>query len=211
MKLFFSKGACSFAPHVILRELGLDFELITVDTPTQKYGLKATGEFQKVNPGGKIPALVLDNGEVLSECSAILIYLADLKPELNLFPAPNSFERIRGLEWLNQIATEWHKQFVFLFWPTISEQMQTRLLETAKEKLEKLNKEMIGKDFVFGDRFTIVDAYMYVALGWLDYVDPEDKLKVANYSELGRYIDTLSKRASISKSLEYEENQFTSK
>jgi glutathione S-transferase len=60
---------------------------------------------------------------------------------------------------------------------------------------------MIGKDFVFEDRFTIVDAYMYVALGWLDYVDPADKLKVANYSELGRYIETLSKRASISKVL----------
>ena len=115
MKLFYSNGACSLAPHIILRELGLDFELNSVDTPEQKYGLKATGEFQKVNPGGKIPALVLDNGEIITECSAILVYLADLNPELNLFPREGSFERIRGLEWLNQIATEWHKQFVFLF------------------------------------------------------------------------------------------------
>lgn len=208
MKLYFSKGACSFAPHVILRELGIDFELITVDTPTQKYGLKASGEFQKVNPGGKIPALVLDNGEVLTECSTILVYLADLKPELNLFPRPNSFERFRGLEWLNHIATEWHKQFVFLFWPTISEQMQLRLLDTAKEKLEKLNHQMLGKDFVFGDKFSIIDAYMYVALGWLDYVDPNDKLKVANYPELKRYIENLSKRTSFLDALKYEENQF---
>ena len=112
------------------------------------------------------------------------------------------------LEWLNHIATEWHKQFVFLFWPTISEQMQLRLLDTAKEKLEKLNHQMLGKDFVFGDKFSIIDAYMYVALGWLDYVDPNDKLKVANYPELKRYIENLSKRTSFLDALKYEENQF---
>ncbi|MBT5717794.1 MAG: glutathione transferase GstA, partial [Opitutae bacterium] len=176
MKLFFSKGACSLAPHIILRELGLDFELVTVDTPEQKYGLKATGEFQKINPGGKIPALVLDNGEIITECSAILIYLADLNPDLNLFPKEGTFERYRGLEWLNQIATEWHKQFVFLFWPTISTEMQQSLLNTAKEKLTKLNNEMKGRDYIYGDSFSIIDAYMFVCLDWLNWVDPKDTL-----------------------------------
>ena len=208
MKLFFSAGACSFAPHIILRELDIDFELVSVDTPEQKYGLKATGEFQKVNPGGTIPALVLDSGEVLTECSAILVFLSSIKSESNLFPAPGTFEMIRGLEWLNQIATEWHKQFVFLFWPSLSIEMQEKLLNTARLKLERLNEILKGKDFIFDDNFSIIDAYLLVALGWIDWADPKEELKVSNYSEVNRYVNQLNERPSVIEALKYEANQF---
>ena len=113
MKLYFSPGACSMSPHIVARELGIDIALEKVDGATKK---TETGQdFWQINPKGYVPALELDNGEVLTEGPAIVQYLAELRPASQLAPPNGTLERYRLQEWLNFISTELHKQFSPLF------------------------------------------------------------------------------------------------
>src|SRR5262245_39733287 len=113
MRLYYSFGSSSFAPHILLRELEFQFQLECVDLPGQKYGKILSGEFLNVNPKGKVPALMLFNGQVLTECAVILEFISDLKPEREFFPV-EPFARYRAREWMNFIATDLHKNVVLL-------------------------------------------------------------------------------------------------
>ena len=108
MKLYYSPGACSFAPHIALHEAGLPFEAVKVDL--RKHKLADGSDFYAINPKGYVPVLELDDGQRLTEVAVILQYIADRKPG-TLAPAFGSMERYRLMEWLNFIATEVHKQF----------------------------------------------------------------------------------------------------
>src|SRR5262245_36618689 len=109
MKLYFSPGDCSLSPHIVLRELGLEFELERVDFATKK--TKSGEDFLAINPKGYVPTLVLDGGQVLTEGPAIVQYLADLRPESGLAPKWGTMERVRLQEWLTYIGTELHKSY----------------------------------------------------------------------------------------------------
>jgi glutathione S-transferase len=113
MKLYFAANACSLSPHIVLRELGLPFELVRVNNKTKQ--TSDGRSFLDVNPKGYVAALVLDNGEVLTEGPAILQYLADLKPEKMLAPANGTWERVRLQETLNFITSEIHAGCAPLF------------------------------------------------------------------------------------------------
>src|SRR5581483_8202343 len=115
MKLYYSPGACSLAPHIALREAGLTFDLEQVDLKAKK--AKSGTDYWGVNPKGAVPALRLDDGEVLTEGAAILQYIADLAPASGLAPAAGTRERVRLQEWLNYIAAEVHKGFAPLWKP----------------------------------------------------------------------------------------------
>jgi glutathione S-transferase len=207
MKLFYSRGACSFAPHVILRELNLDFELVTVDLPDQKYGKKNDEAFQSINPGGKIPALVLNDGRVLSQCSTILVYLADQKPELNLIPIQGSFERYQALSKLNFIASDFHKPIAWLFYPKHSKdycEYQKTFLISAVEKIER---DLEGRNWPYNERFSVIDIYLYIALEWIPNLDSVT-IDLAKYPNIINYIERISKRESVVESEKVEANQF---
>ncbi|MGH8089660.1 MAG: glutathione S-transferase N-terminal domain-containing protein, partial [Stenotrophomonas sp.] len=92
MKLYYAPYTCSLSPHIVLRELGLPFELVKVDNTTKQ---TADGrDFRTLNPKGYVAALELDDSQVLTEGPAIVQYLADLKPETGLAPAAGSWERV---------------------------------------------------------------------------------------------------------------------
>src|SRR5271168_3026787 len=113
MKLYFSPGACSLSPHIVLREAGIEAGLEQVDLKTKK--TKSGADFTAVNPKGQVPTLVLDDGHTLTEGPAIVQYLADQKPHSGLAPQAGTFERYRLQEWLNFITAEIHKPFGALF------------------------------------------------------------------------------------------------
>ena len=123
MRLYFNPGACSLSPHIVLREAGLEFDLVQVDLKTKK--TKSGEDFTRINPKGQVPVLGLDNGEFLTEGPAIVQYIADRKPEAGLIPAAGSMERYRVLEWLNFITSELHKGFSPLFRPNTPEKYKT--------------------------------------------------------------------------------------
>lgn len=164
MKLYFSPGACSLAPHIALREAGLDFE--AVKTNTRERTTSDGSDFLRLNPKGYVPTLVLDNGDVLTEGPAILQYIGDRKPESGLVPACGTMERYRVQEWLNFTATELHKGFGPLLRPGVPEDFKAASRQRLEGRLSYVADQLIGRDFLVGRDFTVADAYLYVVLGW---------------------------------------------
>jgi glutathione S-transferase len=165
MKLYYSPGACSLSPHIVLREAGATFEIERVDLGAGKTAGGA--DFRQLNPKGYVPVLQLDNGEVLTEGAAIVQYIADLNPHANLAPKPATLERARLQEHLNYIAAEVHKGFSPLFSPDLDDKAR----EAAKKKLgQRLDyiEQVFGDDrqFLLGNTFSVADAYLFVVLGW---------------------------------------------
>lgn len=164
MQLYFSPGACSLASHITLRELGLQFELKRADTKTKK--LVDGADFLAVNSKGMVPALELDDGEVLTEGVVIMQYLADQKPDTTLLPRAGTLARYRVLEWLNYITSEVHKTFSPLFNPNADAKVKEYFQAQLDKRLSWVGAQLAGKKFLTGDTFTIADAYLYTVVNW---------------------------------------------
>ncbi|MHB8309422.1 MAG: glutathione transferase GstA [Metallibacterium sp.] len=168
MKLYFSPGACSLSPHIVLHELGLSFEPVQVDLSSKK--TKDGSDFRKINPKGYVPALQLDDGAILTEGPAIVQYLADQKPAAGLAPANGTFARYRLQEWLNFISTELHKQFSPLFNPASSDALKQAQQERLAERFRQIVAAMGTAPYLMGDQFTVADAYLYTVLTWAGFL-----------------------------------------
>jgi glutathione S-transferase len=168
MQLYFSPGACSLASHISLREAGLPFDLKRADMKTKK--LDDGSDYYAVNSKGSVPALRLDNGQVLTEGPVILQFLADQKPETGLAPKSGTLERYRLQEWLNFITSEVHKSFSPLFNPAADAKVKEYTTQNLEKKFDWLNKQLAGKQYLTGDTFTIADAYLFVVINWTNFV-----------------------------------------
>ena len=164
MKLYYSPGACSLSPHIVVRELGLPVQLQKVNTKDKS--MEGGGDFWKVNGKGYVPMLELDNGERLTEGPAIVQYLADQKPEAGLAPKNGTIERYRLQEWLNFLTSEVHKQFSPLFKPNTPEDYKPIAKENLANRFTWLDQQLAGKDYLTGKQFTVADAYLFVLLNW---------------------------------------------
>ena len=164
MKLYYAPGACSLSPHIVSREAGIPVELQKVSTKDKT--MDGGGDYWQVNGKGYVPALKLDDGEILTEGPAIVQYLADKKPESGLAPKNGTTERYRLQEWLNFLTAEIHKSFSPLFRPTTPEEYKTISKENLGKRFDWLDKQLAGKDYLMGKTFTVADAYLFVLLGW---------------------------------------------
>jgi glutathione S-transferase len=167
MKLYYSTGACSLSPHIVLKEIGLPFEAIRVDLKTHR--TEHGDDFYQTNPKGYVPILQLDNGQTLSEGPAIVQYLADLKPESKLAPAWGTMERYRLIELLNFISTELHKTIGTLFNPALGEDARAMFINRIESRLKDASELIEGKDYLMGSQFTVADAYLFTVLNWLRF------------------------------------------
>jgi glutathione S-transferase len=198
LKLYMFPGACSLSPHIVLRELALPFELDCVDPKT---GKTASGEtYRDVSPLGYVPALRLEDGEVLTEGVAIVQYLADRKPEANLAPRPGTMERYRLVEQLNFIATELHKGFSPLFNPSLPEPVRAATRDRLVGRLEHVDARLANRRYLLGDSFTVADAYLFTILTWL----PHAGLDLARFAALARYFEQVKARPTVSEALRVE-------
>jgi glutathione S-transferase len=164
MKLYFSPGACSLSPHIVSREAGIPLELQKVSTKDKT--MDGGGDYWQVNGKGYVPALKLDDGQVLTEGPAIVQYLADRKPDSGLAPKNGTPERYRLQEWLNFITAEIHKSFSPLFRPTTPDEYKKISKENLAKRFDWLEQQLKGKDYLMGNTFTVADAYLFVVLGW---------------------------------------------
>jgi glutathione S-transferase len=168
MKLYYSPGACSLSPHIVIRELGLPVELEKIDLGAKK---TAKGvDFLTINPKGQVPTLELDDGQVLTEGPAIVQYLADRKPEAGLLPAAGSMDRYRVQEWLNHITSELHKSYTPLFNPNAPEEYKTIARANLAKRYRRIDELLKGKAYLMGDRFTVADAYLFTVTNWAGHV-----------------------------------------
>lgn len=199
MKLYYSKGACSLAVRIILHELGIFSQYEAVDLRTKK--TETGADFLQINPKGAVPVLVLDNGDVLTENSAIQQYLADNYHGDKLLPAVGEMQRYRVLEWLNFVSTELHKGFSPIFNPAVSDEMKKNVfIPNIKNKLAYVNQALGDRNYLVGDQFTLPDAYLVVVLMWMGY----PKIDLAEFPEVDRYFRALNRRESVLISLKEE-------
>lgn len=164
MKLYYSPGVCSLCPHIVLEEAGLKYELEKVDLQTKK--TESDEDFLTINPKGSVPLLVLDDGEKLTEVSAIVQYLADLVPEKQLIPESGNFARVRMQEWLNYTATELHKNFSPLFNADANQEWKDAAVDALKFRFNYVNEYLQKNDFLIGDKFSVADSYLFTVLSW---------------------------------------------
>jgi glutathione S-transferase len=198
MKLYYAPGACSLSPHIVSRELGLSIELKKVNTKDKT--VEGGGDFWKVNPRGYVPALELDNGQVLTEGPAIVQYLADQKPDSGLAPKNGSFERYRLQEWLNFLTTEVHKQFSPLFKPNTPEDYKKIAKENLASRFDWLDKQLAGKDYLMGKQFTVADAYAFVLLNWTKF----QSIDLAKWPNLTAFQARVAARPKVQEALQAE-------
>jgi glutathione S-transferase len=165
MKLYYSPGACSLVPHIILREAGEDVALEKVDLSQKR--TEAGADFWAVNPKGYVPALKLDDGAILTEGVVIQQYIADRAPQTRLAPPRGSLERLRLDELLVFISTELHKTFSPLFAATTPDEAKPAFREKVGKRLDVIEAMLAdGRPFLTGETFTIADAYLYVMTTW---------------------------------------------
>jgi glutathione S-transferase len=198
LKLYYAPGACSLSPHIIAREAQLDITLDKVDFATKK---TASGkDYLAINPKGYVPALELDNGQVLTENPAIALYLADQKPASKLAPASGSFERYKVLETLSYINSEIHKGYSPLFNPKIAPEQRQERIDYLHKRYPVVEKLLSEHPYLFGENFSVADAYLFVVTRWAGFL----KVDLSKFTALAAFQERVSQRPAVKAAIEAE-------
>jgi glutathione S-transferase len=198
MKLYYSPGACSLSPHIVLREAGLDFEPVLASTKTHK--LQDGTDYYSINPKGYVPLLELDDGSRLSEGPAIVQYIADKAPAKMLAPPNGTMERYRLQEWLNFITSELHKGIGGIFNPAMPEEAKALMRARAKGRLEWVDSQLAGKQYLMGDAFSVADAYLFTVTNWTQYTG----IDIAGLANLNAYMARVAARPAVQQAMKAE-------
>jgi len=198
MKLYYSTGACSMSPHIVLHEAGLPFEAVLASTKTHQ--LADGTDYYTINPKGSVPLLELDNGERLTEGPVIVQYIADLVPAKKLAPAAGTMARYRLQEWLNYITSELHKGFSPLFNPATPADYKPLASARLIDRLTIVDKALAGKEFLMGDTFTVADAYLFTVAGWSKFVS----LDISSLTNLTAYLGRIAARPAVQQTMKAE-------
>lgn len=198
MKLYYSPGACSLSPHIVLCELGLPYELVRIDLATHR---TADGEdYTAINAKGYVPALHLDDGQLLTEGPAIVQYLADLKPAAGLLPPAGTLGRARVQEWLTFIGTELHKNFGALFNPSISADWRAAATANIERRLAFADQALASSDYLTGANFCVADAYLFTVVNWTRVL----KIDLAAWPALAAFQQRVLTRPAVQTALREE-------
>lgn len=191
MKLYFAPGSCGLAAQISLREVGATFDLVKVDFATKR---TVEGDYFQVNPKGFIPALHLDSGEIVTEGAVILQWIADHHPDAGLLPAFGTLARYRAMEWLNYVATDLHKGMAVMFSAFIDAESKRRFAEgNLAHRFDYVNDHLTGQDYVLGDRFSVVDSYLYNVLSW----SPRVNIDISGYTAIQAFMHRMEERPAV--------------
>lgn len=191
MRLYYSPGTCSLASHIVAREAGIPVDLVKVDLAAKTTG--AGEDYRSINPKGSIPALVLDDGSVLTEGAVISQFIADMAPEAGLLPPAGTMARYRALEWSNFVATELHKGFGPLWRKETPPEMRILVKDMLGMKFAYLDRHLTGRDFLLDGGFCIADAYAFTILSWARVIG----LDLAKWPSLAAYVARISLRPNV--------------
>jgi len=197
MKLYYARGACSLASVIALQEAGMRADLVKVDLRTKK---AEGGDFTAVNSKGYVPALRLDDGQVLTENVAVLQYIADRKPEAKLAPPAGTMERYRLQEWLSFINSEIHKSFGPLFNAEAKEETRQYARNLLAKRLSWLEGAMGSRTFLMGESFTVADAYLFTVLSWGAHVGVD----IAKWPAIKSYYERIAARPQVIAAMQAE-------
>jgi glutathione S-transferase len=198
MKLYYAPGACSLAPHIVLNELGSSYELEKVDLAAKK--TETGADFTAVNDKGYVPTLDLGKGEILTEVSTILQYLADKAENSGLLPSFGTMDRYRAMETLNFVASELHKGLGGLFNPAMPEEGKKAIIERLQRRLAWLDQQLAKTPYLLGESYSVADAYAFTVLGWSKWVNVD----LSPYAHIVAYLDRVGSRPAVQAALKKE-------
>lgn len=199
MKLYYSPGACSLAPHIVAREAGINLDLAKVDLANHK--LDDGSNYYDVNPRGYVPALGVKDGEpVLTEANIVVQYLADQKPDAGLMPKAGTPERYRAQQWLAFVATELHKNFSWLWYKDTPAETKTMVKDKLNKRFAELDSHLEGNDFLLGKSFSAADAYAFTILNWGNFVG----VSLKSFPNLQAFMDRVAARPKVQEALKAE-------
>ena len=198
MKLYYSPGAFSLSAHIALQEAGLAFTPMLASTKSHQ--LQDGTDFYSINPLGYVPVLELDDGTRLREGPAIVQYIADQVPLKMLAPQNGTLQRYRLQEWLSFIGTELHKGFSPLFNPATPEEYKAIARERLQQRLQWVDNQLAGKQYLMGDQFTVADGYLFTVTNWTKPTN----LDIAGLSHLVAYRERVAARPAVQAAMKAE-------
>jgi glutathione S-transferase len=198
MKLYYSPGACSLSPHIVLRESGLSFDPVLASTKTHK--LADGTDYYAINPKGYVPLLELDDGQRLTEGPAIVQFIADKAPDKRLAPPNGTLERYRLQEWLNFITSELHKGIGLIFNPNMPEEAKAVARAKATDRLKWVDTQLAAKPYLMGDNFTVADAYLFTVANWTKHTG----IDISGMPNLTAYQARVAARPAVQQALQAE-------
>ena len=196
LTLYYSPGACSQAPHILMHETGIEHDAIRVDLRSKT--LEDGSSYLQVNPKGAVPALRLDNGEVLTENAVVLQYLGD-RADSDVLPPVGELRRYRVLEWVNFITTELHKSFAPLFSPAAGDETKRYFRDQIGKKLDYVEQRIGDGPFLMGETLTLPDPYLFVMTAWADKL-----IGLSNWPNLTAFRERMLDRPSVRHVLKFE-------
>jgi glutathione S-transferase len=192
MKLYYAPYTCALAPHIVALEAGLAIATEQVDLRARRTA--AGDDYRAVSPLGYVPALQLDDGEVLTEGVAIMQYLADRAPGSELAPPPGTFARVRLQASLNFIATELHKTFSpWLFHSETGEAAQSYARARLRDRFALVERQLGGSEYLLGGSFTVADAYCFTIVSWSKAAG----IALEQYPALASYMRRIAARPAV--------------
>ena len=198
MKLYYFPGACSLSPHIVALEAGIPLQLEKTDIKTKL--TESGADFGQINPKGYVPTLVLDNGEILTEGTAIVQYLADLKPESGLAPANGTLPRYRLQEMLGYINSELHKNYSPLFNPDTPEAARAERESYLLRRYQLIENALAKQPWLLGEQFTVADVYLFTVTNWAGHVG----LDLSHFTALAAFQRRVASRPAVQAALEAE-------
>jgi glutathione S-transferase len=198
MKLYYSPGACSLAPHIVLHELGKKFDVEKVDLDSKK--TEGSKDFTKINVKGYVPTLEIKKDEVLTEVSTILQYLADKSKTTKFLPKAGTMARYRAMEMLNFVASELHKGIGGLFNKAMPEDGRKVIIDRVSTRLNYVDSVLAKNKFLLGKSYSVADAYAFTVLGWCKYTG----IDLSPWKNISRYLGDVGKRPAVQAALKAE-------
>lgn len=198
MKLYYSPGACSLSPHIVAHELGIKLDLEKVDTKTKQ--TEHGADFYAINPKGYVPALRLDNDELLTEGPAIVQYLADLKPESQLAPINGTLARYRLQEILGYINSELHKTYSPLFNPATNAETRKEREDYLRRRYALIERTLAQQPYLLGEHFSVADAYLFTVTNWSNFL----KLDLSEFPNVLAFQKRVASRPAVQAAMKAE-------
>jgi glutathione S-transferase len=198
MKLYFSPGACSLAVHIALRETHANFDLEKVDLA--KHETERGEDYMRINPKGYVPALKLEDGDILTEVGVVLQYLADRKPEFGLAPKAGTMERYRLMEWLTFISSEIHKAFAPFWKSDVAQQTKDAAKAQLARRFDYVEARLSEKTWLMGDKFTVADIYLFVIVNWTNF----HKIEISKWPKLKDFMARITARPRVQEAMRAE-------
>jgi glutathione S-transferase len=198
MKLYYSPGACSLAPHIAIREAGLPLDLVRVNVPKRE--IQGGADFTLINPLGYVPVLAFDDGETLTEGPAILQFIADQAPAKALAPAAGTRERSRLHSWLSFINSELHQSLVTLFNADAHASTRESVGVRLRGRLDWAARQLQGREYLVANRYSVADIYLFNIMSWLRHVG----LSLSDWPELAAHSARVAGRPAVQAAIKAE-------